>query len=90
MASRTETITFDNFSFVAHKFNLGEAEELADVAADMSNSAAPVRVRMVGARTALLIAIRRDKPDATEEFVKSMSGYRMGEAPAALATPPAA
>lgn len=71
MAARTVTITLGEFSFVAHKFNLGETEEIADLQ-DAMRIAGSLRERLVVMREMVLLAARRDNPDLADDDLKSI------------------
>ena len=68
---RSVEITLGDFSFVAHKFNLGETEEIADLQEAMRR-AETVRQRLAVMREMIAIAARRDRPELTDAELKSI------------------
>ena len=68
--AKTAQITLGDFSFVAHKFNLGETEEITDLQESMN--ASNTRVRLGAMRGIVLIAARRDAPALTDDFMRSI------------------
>lgn len=71
MSNKTAIIKLGDFEFTAHKFNLGETEEVTDLQ-DAMKGAAGLRGRLVAMRKIMLIAARRTKPDLTEDDLKKI------------------
>jgi hypothetical protein len=70
MPSKTAQITLGELSFTAHKFNLGETEEVTDLQTAMAS--ASTRERLVAMRRLVLIAAQRDNPAMTDGDMRAV------------------
>jgi hypothetical protein len=70
MPSKTAQITLGEFTFTAHKFNLGETEEVTDLQETMASTS--TRERLVAMRRLVLIAAQRDKPALTDADLREI------------------
>jgi hypothetical protein len=70
MSKKTAQVTLGDFAFTAHKFNLGETEEIVELQDGMGS--ATTRVRLSAMRGIVLIAAQRDNPDLTDEDMRKI------------------
>lgn len=68
---RTINIKLGEFEFVAHKFNLGETEEIVDLQEAMEG-ARGLRGRLIIMRKILLIAAQRDRPELGDDDLRTI------------------